>query len=794
MWVSDLNWITRFSHLQYLNLGDVDLSLASTTWLHSVNMLPSLEQLHLPRSELQNFPDSIPQSNFSNLKILNLENNLLNTSFPQWLFNISTLVKLQFMGCQIIGSLPADGWGKLCNLVSLDLPYNELSGRIDEFLGSLSECSNSSLEELDFWDNQLNGEIPELIGGFKNLKILWLGENSISGSIPSSIGNLSFLESFYLPANAMDGTIPDTIGQLSNLVLIDLSRNSWKGVLSETHFLRLTKLKTFGVSSLRMSLAVNISHDWIPPFSLDYMEISACNLGSMFPLWIQTQTDLSFLILKDDALSGAIPDWLWKLSPELISLDLSSNQFKGKVPSSLVFGSEAWVDLHSNYLEGSLPIWTNVKDLNLDDNTFSGPISMKFCKGMPLLRTLLLSGNFLNGSIPQCISGLKDLMTLDLSNNNFSGNIQIPWEELSVRVVDLSKNNLTGEIPSSICSSPNLNVLKLFGNRLSGEILRSLENCTGLNILDLGENMFSGNIPELIAEWLPDLEALGLRGNLFDGGITEQLCRLFYLHILDLANNDFSGFIPSCIGNLSGVQSPSIYYPSVIYSLVLYEEKMELIMKGRQVEQIRILGIVNAIDLSNNDFRGEIPEEIADLAYLGSLNLSWNHLTGKIPEKFRDLNRLETLDLSCNKLSGPIPLSMVSMTFLNYLNLSNNNLSGPIPTANQFQTFNDPSIYEGNSYLCGVPLTTECSNSNADDFPRANDVESEDDDWIEMKWFYIGMAPGFVLGFWVVFGTLAIKKSWRHAYFSFVDNVNYRTCLFFRKILDWSRTRLITDG
>ncbi|XP_065873639.1 receptor-like protein EIX2 [Euphorbia lathyris] len=387
MWVSGLNWITKFSHLQYLNLGDVDLSLASTTWLHSVSMLPFLEQLHLPRSELQNFPDFIPQSNFSNLKILNLENNLLNTSFPQWLFNISTLLKLQFMGCQIIGSLPADGWGKLCNLVSLDLPYNELSGRIDEFFGSLSECSNSSLEELDFWDNQLNGEIPESIGGFKNLKILWLGENSISGSIPPSIENLSFLESFYLPANAMDGTLPDTIGQLSNLVLIDLSRNSWKGVLSETHFLRLTKLKTFGVSSLRMSLAVNISHDWIPPFSLDYMEISACNLGSVFPSWIEAQTDLSFLILKDDALWGEIPDWLWKLSQELISLDLSGNQFKGKVPSSLVFGSEAWVDLHSNYLEGSLPIWTNVKDLNLDDNTFSGPIPMKFCKEMRLLRT-----------------------------------------------------------------------------------------------------------------------------------------------------------------------------------------------------------------------------------------------------------------------------------------------------------------------------------------------------------------------------------------------------------------------
>ncbi|WCJ38741.1 disease resistance family protein / LRR family protein [Euphorbia peplus] len=775
IWVSDLNWITRFSHLQYLNLGDVDLSLVSNTWLHSVNMISSLEQLHFPRSYLQNFPDYIPNaSNFSNLKILNFENNVLNTSIPQWLFNISSLEELDFLNCEFKGSLHDDGWGKLCNLRVLDLPYNnELGGRFDGFLGSLSKCSNSSLEELYLWDNQVNGEIPELISQFKNLKLLWFGENLVSGSIPSSIGNLSFLESFDIPSNAMDGTIPDSIGQLSNLVLLDVSRNSWKGVLSETHFRKLTKLETFGVSSLRKSLSVNISQNWIPPFSLDYLEISACNFGSMFPSWLETQTNISFLILKENGLSGGIPDWLWKVSPGLRALDLSSNQFKGEIPSSLVFGLRAWVDLHSNNLEGSLPIWTSVKDLNLDDNMFSGPISRNFCREMSLSRTMLLSGNLLNGSIPQCISGLRVLMSLDLSKNNFSGNLQIPWEEMSLRVVDLSNNNLSGEIPSSICSSPNLQVLKLFRNHLSGGISRPLENCTGLSILDLGENMFSGNIPELIADTLPDLEALGLRGNLFTGRIPEQLCRLSSLHILDLANNNFSGFIPSCVRNLSGFQSQSIYFPASIYSLVLYEEKMELIMKGREVEQIRILGIVNVIDLSSNDFRGEIPEEITNLMYLGSLNLSWNHLTGKIPEKIRNLNQLETLDLSRNKISGTIPESMVSMTLLNYLNLSNNNLSGPIPSANQFRTFNDPSIYEGNPNLCGSPLTTKCSASNNNDFPRANDDdEGEDnDDWTEMKWFYIGMAPGFVVGFWVVFGTLVIKKSWRYAYFRFLDNL-----------------------
>ncbi|KAJ9176207.1 hypothetical protein P3X46_011546 [Hevea brasiliensis] len=735
--LSELSYLdlssASFSGL-YLNLGDVDLSLASTTCLRAVNMLPSLSQLYLHHRNLLNLPSDLPTANFSSVQVLNLQNNNLNTSIPQWLFNVTNLMELNLMNCQIKGSIVGNGWRRLCNLQVLDLSYNELSGEIFQLS----------------------------LGLFKYLKHLLLGQNSFSGSIPSSIGKLSFLESLYLPENRMDGIIPDNIGQLSNLVSLDLSRNSWKGVLSETHFLGLNKLQSFLVSSMRMSLAINLSNEWMPPFNLNNIEITNCDVGSTFPLWLKTQTSLSFLVLKNASLSGKIPDWLWRLSPQLISLDLSSNQFGGEVPSSLEFGSGAWIDLSSNYLEGSLPIWSNVRDLKFDSNMFSGPIPVKLCREMSLLRNLLLSGNILSGSIPPCISTLKNLMTLDLSSNHFSGNLGIPWEEMSVSVIDLSKNNLSGEIPPSICSSPNLNVLKLFRNRLAGELSTSLKNCTGLNILDLEENTFYGNIPEWIGDNISTLEALGLRGNMFSGNITEQLCHLSYLHILDLAHNNLSGLLPPCFGNLSGLKSPSIYFPYPIYSLVLYEEKMELVMKGRQVEHMRTLGIVNVIDLSSNNLGGEIPEQMGNLVYLGSLNLSSNQLSGKIPKKIEELRRLETLDLSCNQLSGAIPSSMVSMTFFSCLNLSYNDLSGPIPTANRFQTFNDPSMYEGNSQLCGTPLPTNCGDEN----------------WIEMWWFYIGIALGFVVGFWAVCGTLLMNKSWRHAYFHFLDEVKDRIFVF----------------
>ncbi|KAF9673666.1 hypothetical protein SADUNF_Sadunf10G0047800 [Salix dunnii] len=49
------------------------------------------------------------------------------------------------------------------------------------------------------------------------------------------------------------------------------------------------------------------------------------------------------------------------------------------------------------------------------------------------------------------------------------------------------------------------------------------------------------------------------------------------------------------------------------------------------------------------------------------------------------------------------------------------------------------------------------------------DEEVEDGDDGELQWFYLGMAAGFAVGFWVVCGTLIRKKSRRRAYFQFMD-------------------------
>ena len=192
---------------------------------------------------------------------------------------------------------------------------------------------------------------------------------------------------------------------------------------------------------------------------------------------------------------------------------------------------------------------------------------------------------------------------------------------------------------------------------------------------------------------------------MLSGNIPEELCNCTQIHVLDLGHNSLSGSIPTCLGRLGGYQYlyPTISLIDSHFNLV----HMDLVLRGRQLDYG--YPIINTIDLSQNNLSGEIPIELTNLSKLDTLNLSLNHLTGKIPENVGDLQYVETLDFSCNLLSGPIPQSMTSITALSSLNLSYNDLSRQIPTANQFQTFNDPSNYAGNTQLCGPPLPTNCS-------------------------------------------------------------------------------------
>ena len=158
---------------------------------------------------------------------------------------------------------------------------------------------------------------------------------------------------------------------------------------------------------------------------------------------------------------------------------------------------------------------------------------------------------------------------------------------------------------------------------------------------------------------------------------------------------------------------------------------------------------------------------MTSLQGLQSLNLSYNLLSGSIPENIGSMGSLESIDFSVNKLSGQIPSSM---TFLNHLNLSNNNLIGKISLSTQIQSLNASNFFENK--LCEPPLTDNCIVNEVK--PNNVNIGSKDTSGVEVDWFYVSMALGFVVGFFGVCSPLLLYMPWRIMYFEFLDHMGYK--------------------
>ncbi|KAH7527922.1 hypothetical protein FEM48_Zijuj05G0017600 [Ziziphus jujuba var. spinosa] len=85
--------------------------------------------------------------------------------------------------------------------------------------------------------------------------------------------------------------------------------------------------------------------------------------------------------------------------------------------------------------------------------------------------------------------------------------------------------------------------MDLSGNNLSGDLPKEITKLSGLVFLNLSRNRISGHIPESISK-LKQLSSLDLSSNKLSGSIPRSLASLLFLGFLILSNNNFSGRIP----------------------------------------------------------------------------------------------------------------------------------------------------------------------------------------------------------------------------------------------------------
>ncbi|KAF3452959.1 hypothetical protein FNV43_RR03392 [Rhamnella rubrinervis] len=324
------------------------------------------------------------------------------------------------------------------------------------------------------------------------------------------------------------------------------------------------------------------------------------------------------------------------------------------------------------------------------------------------------SGLGLSGSIPDTTIGkLTKLQTLDLSNNKITGLPSDLWSLDSLKILnlsfnqisgslpnnignfgllrsfDLSSNNISGEIPASIGSLVSLQDLKLNHNRFEQNIPSGILSCQSLVRVDLSSNRLNGSLPDGFFAAFPKLKSLNLAeneikgqgsdflelksittlnisGNLFQGSVIEIFKEP--LEVIDLSRNQFQGHI-------SQVQFNTSYNWSYLIYLDLSENQLngELLHNLNQAQNLKHL------NLAFNRFTRQDFPQIEMLMGLEYLNFSKTSLIGQVPAEISQLNNLHTLDLSENHLTGQIPL--LSAKNLQVLDVSYNNLSGDIPVS-----------------------------------------------------------------------------------------------------------------
>ncbi|KAF4351787.1 hypothetical protein G4B88_030148 [Cannabis sativa] len=670
-------------------------------WL---SQLTSLKQLVLTNCQLLKVPDHISSSSlshsnysFTSLQEIEIVDGFIHPATINWLLNSSVkLNSLELSNNNLRGTLH-DLLGNISSstknsLETLYLSFNQLGGLIlDDFKNTFPSLTNLRLD-----NNQLEGHFPNCLKRFPNLKSLVISHNQFFGLLPD-LSSMPNLESFEASNNKFSGVSSESIGKLDYLYLLIVSINSLTGYVSHVN-LQCPSLKNLDFSfNSDMSLKFDSKY-YIPSFQLETISLASCKLGTEFPNWLKTQTNLQKLDISNSGIYGPVPKWFTSITPNLNYLDMSHNLLNNTLSNfPLAYPNmfdDVIVDLSSNQFQGSVPpsLLVHATCLYLSNNKF----------------------NRFSSFLCEAKERVKSTQLLDLSNNNLFENIPHCWDNFSqLFVLNLGYNKLFGNIPNSI-NMKTLKTLQLRHNNFSGNFPSSLKDCTSLLALDLENNSLEGPIPSWIGEKLSNLVFLSLKSNKFDGIIPLSLCQLTQIQILDLSSNDLSRAIPSCIKNFT--------------SMIRVNNSRKTILSDVRFSNGPIPDLSRCSHCSYSEYT---------FSYENYASIIWK---GVQYEYGKILGLLRVIDLSCNKLNGEIPMEV---THLSLLDLSNNRLTGRIPTGPQLQLFN-ASTYSMNLGLCGNPLPSSCpgdDDNESSHVPASNLARDDDGDWlyvvIIIKWNFL---------------------------------------------------------
>lgn len=804
-----LSWIGAHKNLTCLILSEFDFSSTKPSsisnfknlrslWLFGCNLtrpimsaigdLVDLQSLDMSNcNTYSSMPSSI--GNLTNLKSLYINSPGFLGPMPAAIGNLKSLKSMVFSNCEFTGPMPST-IGNLTKLQTLEIAACRFSGPIPYSIGQLKELRALFIEGCN-----MSGRIPNSIVNMSKLIYLGLPANYLSGKIPARLFTLpallfldlfgnhfsgpiqefdavpSYLMSLQLTSNELTGEFPKSFFELTSLIALEIDFNNLAGSVDLSSFKRLKKLRDLNLSHNNLSVIMDDEGDNSSSTYLSELKelgLACCNI-TKFPSILTRLSDMSYLDLSCNKISGNIPKWIWeKWSSSVVHLNLSHNMLTSmEVASYLLPFNRHFetLDLSSNMLQGQIPIPNlSAEFLDYSHNAFSS-ILPNFTLYLSKTWYLSMSKNNISGNIPHSICN-SSLLVLNLAHNNFSGPFPSCLMEQTYfrNILNLRGNHFEGMLPTNVTRCA-FQTIDLNGNKIEGRLPRALGNCTYLEVLDLGNNKIADTFPSWLGS-LSNLRVLVLRSNRLYGSIgytfeDKSGDHFPNLQIIDLASNNFTGSLhPQWFEKFISMKKYNNTGETISHrhsiSDGFYQDTVTISCKGFSMTFERILTTLTAIDLSDNALEGSIPESVGKLVSLHVLNLSHNAFSGRIPPQIGGITALESLDLSSNWISGEIPQELTNLTFLTVLNLSNNQLEGKIPESRQFATFENSS-YEGNAGLCGDPLPKCASWSPPSAEPHV-ESSSEHVDIVMFLFVGVGFGVGFAVG-------ILMKTSWINRWF-----------------------------
>nr|CAD1824972.1 unnamed protein product [Ananas comosus var. bracteatus] len=484
-----------------------------------------LEVLDLSDNHLTgNIPACLLDNN-TKMEYLNLGSNLLTGPIHLPSHHVKSMKIIDVSVNLFVGSIRSNISMVFPNLRVLNLSSNHLTGSIPSSLATMRQ-----LQILDLSDNRIIGEIPaQLTSNSSPFAVLKLSNNNLHGKIP----NVNFVGSSacYLDGNMLSGTLPSNISR--DIDILDVRDNELDGSIPET---------VSEASSLKyLILKGNHFHGQIPQ--------SICNLTTLFVL------DLS-----DNNFSSSLPPCF---PPDVLYLDLANNAFTGEVPRVLLnFSQLLALDISKNHLSGPIPMQIGseleMNILIMRENSFKGQLPVQLCN-LRKLRILDLSYNKFSGSIPSCIGTMafritKSALLFQLSDLWSWAFIYHHWS-VGHSSIDLTYISTGGLQEEEFSTKGNLyeyqndglvsmTLIDISVNKLTGKIPTEIGNLSGLVSLNLSYNQLTGQIPKTLSN-LYQIESLDISNNRLSGDIPWQLGQLKFLEVFSIAQNNLSGCIPS---------------------------------------------------------------------------------------------------------------------------------------------------------------------------------------------------------------------------------------------------------